>query len=987
MGFREALAALIAPNPAPQLPDTKAITDIYDWTMPTVGYLNVNNVMGLQHNHRAMVAMAVQWVGICSKFKAIACADTPLRLYRKSGKRGLGGKVQRVTDRRRLKYLRNRSVRGPGMKAAMYAEQAGEVEEILDSPILDLFHAPNPWDGPGAYHRRLYQSKSLTGQGYELICYDGDVMLLPLLPQWVRAKPDVERIVSGYLYGRYQGRCEEYDAEDVVHHKQFPSIDNPFYGTGDLQDVIAESHVFAYAIQYELYNMQNGIRPGDIAIKAKQGTTKDQVEMIRSELRKRYQGARQAGTPMIFVEAEPIPLMRTNKDMEYQEGMKRIVQQTLAAFGIPEDLVMRKEGSITIGGTGQKSDSLSVFQRMTVQPCIRAVCETWNSILLPRLGYEPGDVWLAYDDPCGDSTGEEVERALKLVPIGVMTINEARAEQNFDPIEGGDELRIAGRTLEAVDNPPEPMMGGGFGGGGYGDEGKAIHHKAAAEDSGPDDMHIAGPEQAMSDAMREYFRTIAPKFEEGVNYESGTIKVSLTPEEVGDFLKLTEPPLERAHVLGFNAGASQTPDVMPISQIAEQSSAAMRANQMALLRSVNDTTKDLIRNTLARGLESGEDGVKLATRVREVLGPENGARAHMIAHTETSNAFNGAKVRAWEESDREGEKCWVESGNPCPFCKSLAFKGFIPIDAEFAPGIKHPSGHPHCVLPETPVTTIGLVSAFRATYNGNVIAIRTASGRRASVTEKHKMLTARGFISASALVLGDDLLCHTGEQRLALQPNPNNAPTTAEQVFRSFSTSGTVTTSRVPTSTEYFHGDGRLLTSEIDIVSADCLFRGEFDTLQFDEMLGGSLVGALATCGEVSLSAKRDIAAMMLALRLAANGRVSLARACKSLIGRASGSSDLALLAVGAAHDSRLKEPMADDAAIDPHSFGDGEDRKLIDGIETDKIVGIEICAYSGHVYDFSTVSGMYTSNGIIGHNCRCGMRVRFKKRLPENEQ
>src|SRR5262249_44954369 len=138
-------------------------------------------------------------------------------------------------------------------------------------------------------------------------------------------------------------------------------------------------------------------------------------------------------------------------------------------------------------------------------------------------------------------------------------------------------------------------------------------------------------------------------------------------------------------------------------------------------------------------------------------------------------------------------------------------------------------------------------------------------------------------------------------------------------------------------------------------------------------------VSTLADGREESLARGRKFAAMLVGMRFAAHGIVSRARACASLAGAHAALHDEHLLACCAELDARFAEPVIDHAPVYAKAIGDIKNRELVGLVETDEVIGIDVIAYSGHVYDFSTVMGMYTSNGIIGHNCRCGSGAVFE--------
>lgn len=633
------------------------------WVAPSLGYDYTQHIKGLYNNHEALTRMAVQWVGICSDFHATMCSGIPLRLYRSTKTRGKvkAMRGRRVKRRAKLEYLKDPQW-GAG-KSAQYAEEAGDIEEIVDSPILDHMNHPNRSDTGTEYCRRLFKMMPLTGNGYELLVEpdagsDGFLQRVPLLPIWTRVAPGENDIIEAYIYGKSKAIERRYTPEEVIHHKHLPGIDNLYYGTGCLHNVIAESHVFASAIAYELANMENGMRPGDIAIECAEETTPVQVEQIRAELRRRYQGARQAGTPLILVDAKAVPLMRTSKEMEYREGMEQIRKMTLAAFGIPESLLSRADGSIQIGGGEAQSAAYSVYARSTMLPSLRSVADRWNTELLPILGYEPGEVWFAYDDPCPEDQVSDVDRIVKLYCTGsrpVISLNEARAELEMEPVDGGDEIQT---------QQPEPQGGDPFG----------KHYTKSKEKPTKAERELEAARAAealLAKGLIDWFGMVKTEVVEQVNTTTMTLNLNLSIPTRKAFFELTKPGLEEAMVSGYNAGAVEL-SLEPVKEVGEAAARAITNYQGKLLTAVTETTQKEVRAALAESLANGESHAETTQRVAAVLGEGSEVRAEAIASTESARAFNMAREQAYIKEGNVTEKEWLPSGNPCPVCKTLS---------------------------------------------------------------------------------------------------------------------------------------------------------------------------------------------------------------------------------------------------------------------------------------------------------------------------
>lgn len=138
-----------------------------------------------------------------------------------------------------------------------------------------------------------------------------------------------------------------------------------------------------------------------------------------------------------------------------------------------------------------------------------------------------------------------------------------------------------------------------------------------------------------------------------------------------------------------------------------------------------------------------------------------------------------------------------------------------------------------CYLPGTLVRGM-FIAGSKALYSGPAVELETASGRRLSVTANHPVLTGDRWIPASEINEGDDLFCYSADVGglAASQVDDEQAPSRIEDVFDSFASQTAISTNA---SVLDFHGDGRFVSGEIDIVAADVML-----TKQLQSKLLGS---------------------------------------------------------------------------------------------------------------------------------------------------
>ena len=97
---------------------------------------------------------------------------------------------------------------------------------------------------------------------------------------------------------------------------------------------------------------------------------------------------------------------------------------------------------------------------------------------------------------------------------------------------------------------------------------------------------------------------------------------------------------------------------------------------------VNQTTADMVRDTLVQGIDAGEDLRKLTGRVQEAMGDEaNKVRSKMIANTETARAERAGTERQMRDAGAV-RKVWRTNDGACEFCTPLDGRT-IEIDENF----------------------------------------------------------------------------------------------------------------------------------------------------------------------------------------------------------------------------------------------------------------------------------------------------------------
>lgn len=421
-------------------------SDYFDATV-TVSEMSKSKWFGDRGEASALVLRAQQTALMCAERNSRVCANQILRLYIPKRSGGKRRDWTSIVPKGRAKYLR---------KSVRYAENAGDFEEVVSHPVLDLLNAPNPIMSSVFFFQSLYMAAQMAGNGY-MHCVQpttrGVSELWPMQPQNVWIMLDRTNYVVGYGYGRDAASERAFGADEVIHYRHAPHPRLPYMGMGPLHVAFNEADIESASTENELAMWRNGARP-DYVMEAPPDTTDEQVKDLERRVNASHRGPRNKGKFLVARAIKVQPIQFTPKEMEYIAGRQDIERRIWAAFGLPESEVRMNDANLASSLTGSTQ-----YLRQTIRPAIDSVADLLTKELLPKFGADPGEMWFAYDNCVpSDETGE-ANRLVALVNARILTTNEARAELNREPIDGGDALQaeanaqatLAGQDVNTTD--------------------------------------------------------------------------------------------------------------------------------------------------------------------------------------------------------------------------------------------------------------------------------------------------------------------------------------------------------------------------------------------------------------------------------------------------------------------------------------------------------------------------------------------------------
>ncbi|MEA2876063.1 MAG: hypothetical protein QOF14_1259 [Hyphomicrobiales bacterium] len=322
---------------------------------------------------------------------------------------------------------------------AFLVEEGGETRDR--HPLLDLIARPNPRQDGAQFLEAIATHLLLAGNAYvEAVAVDGAPRELHVLrPDRVKLIPGADGWPEAYEY-TVAGRTVRFEQgaalPPILHLTLMHPLDD-HYGLAPLEAaaVAVDTHNAAAAWNKAL--LDNAARPcGALVFGAADGAVlaDGQFEHLKRELEDQYQGARNAGRPLLLeggLDWKPMSL--SPKDMDFMEAKHTAAREIALAFGVPPQL-------LGIPGDNTYSnyqEANRVFFRACVLPFANRIGAALAHWLAPAFG----EVRVIADaDQIDALASDRAALWSRVTDAPFLTLNEKRAVVGYGPLEGGDRL-------------------------------------------------------------------------------------------------------------------------------------------------------------------------------------------------------------------------------------------------------------------------------------------------------------------------------------------------------------------------------------------------------------------------------------------------------------------------------------------------------------------------------------------------------------------
>ncbi|MDB5740213.1 MAG: phage portal protein, partial [Alphaproteobacteria bacterium] len=258
-------------------------------------------------------------------------------------------------------------------------------------PLLALLLRPNPNEDGAALFERWYAFLQTAGNAYlESVTLEGTPRELYVLrPDRVTVVPGARGWPAAYDYS-VDGHTSRITREasgflPVLHATLFHPLDD-YYGLSPLEVAQTAIEVHNAGAAWTKSLLDNAARPsGALIYKGPEGSglSDDQFGRLKRELEDAYQGAANAGRPMVLEGGLDWKAMSyTPSDMDFSETRSVAAREIALAFGVPP-MLLGIPGDNSYANYAEANLS---FWRQTVLPLVSRTAASLTSWLGPRFG-------------------------------------------------------------------------------------------------------------------------------------------------------------------------------------------------------------------------------------------------------------------------------------------------------------------------------------------------------------------------------------------------------------------------------------------------------------------------------------------------------------------------------------------------------------------------------------------------------------------------
>ena len=642
---------------------------------------------------------------------------------------------------------------------AVVATPSGEYEDF-DGPLGQLLRQPNPDWTTVDLIENITEQLLIFGNAYLYFKRAGVGGPNARIDEIHLLQPNLVTIKPGTGDGSING-IEKYELEssatanieiapaDVAHIK----LPNPttgakvgsLYGLSPLAVLKNDATLDALLSDLSMNFIKRGAVPSGLLKLNKRVSSQEDAELVRSKWRSTFAGKKgQFNVAILDSDTSYEPIQALPKDLALESTRNEVVARICGALGVPPIIVGTNLGLMRSTYSNYKQAQQSYVDE-TVSPLANRIERFLNLKLVPNFS---GNAIIKLDSSKSpafvEAENDKVIRIKALFDSGIITLNEARQQLSYDPIDAGDIRRTPSNIFEVragdsvpVLTAPEPAKLVPL------EQFKALEPSAEAQHP-PIVVQRTGPvpigranelikairvedteriNKLAKDVERKYFKPLKNRIDGvlGRRLSDETVFIKeypfevddLAPSGMGDELSVLLQVTALATLKSTYANLRDS-GIVPTMQLDERNKYAQRAIQQAGTNGlrIHHTTQKGIREVLAFGLQHSLTVRELADGgvlpdgtpfkgLRGYLQDATKNRLPMIARTEISQMSNLSTLSYYNQMGAD----FVQLIDGDMFDETCALRNETIMPMDDASTLE--LAHPNCILDFVPAIERG----------------------------------------------------------------------------------------------------------------------------------------------------------------------------------------------------------------------------------------------------------------------------------------
>jgi len=263
--------------------------------------------------------------------------------------------------------------------------------EVAEHPVLELLQGPNREQSGIDFFETWYGYLLVAGNAYaEVVLGERSAGELHMLrPDRMAVVPGADGWPEAYEYTvggqtlRFRSELED-GTRPILHVKLFHP-DSDHYGMSPIEAAATAIDVHNEAAKWNKALLDNAARPsGALVYAAREGQlTLEQYERLKDELESGFQGAGNAGRPLLLEGGlDWKPLSLSPKELDFVEAKNAAAREIALALGVPP-MLLGIPGDNTYSNYQEANRS---FWRQSVLPLVNRTAQAFAAWLGPQFG-------------------------------------------------------------------------------------------------------------------------------------------------------------------------------------------------------------------------------------------------------------------------------------------------------------------------------------------------------------------------------------------------------------------------------------------------------------------------------------------------------------------------------------------------------------------------------------------------------------------------